>query len=140
MTEIVIHCKYDEEWKQKDDGSYEWCSKNNERKSIVLSDNLDKVKFCDIIDNLFERLSMNRMSTVLKISYISQSFTMSERMFILDVYDVKGCLLDHCAISKRRSVFYVELIKKNESGEGNEKVGLEIEEVEGNEVNMSHAY
>ena len=38
MAEAVVYFQYDGEWKKKDDGSYEWCSMNEDLKSIILDD------------------------------------------------------------------------------------------------------
>ena len=59
MSEIVIYFQYDGEWKQKNDGSYEWCRRNKEIKSIVLLDDPDKVKYSEVIDCIFKRLHVD---------------------------------------------------------------------------------
>jgi len=130
MVEIVIYFRYDGEWKKKDDGSYEWFSKNEEIKSILLFNDPLKVKFADVVDSIFERLPVSRNSTELKLSYTSLSSSTSGPKFILDDFDITCYLFDRCAISQRRSMIHVELIKKVEVGEGIEKEGVEAEENE----------
>ncbi|GMN59533.1 hypothetical protein TIFTF001_028620 [Ficus carica] len=84
MSEIVIYFQYDGEWKEKDDGSYEWCRRNKEIKSIILLDDSDKVKYSEVIDCIFKRLHVDQKN--------------------------------FCKTTQRRSMLYVELMKKVEDG------------------------
>ena len=112
MSEIVIYFQYDGEWKEKDDGSYEWCRRNKEIKSIILLDDPDKVKYSEVIDCIFKRLHVDQKSTELKISYIPLCTISSGPKSILDDFDAKCYLLDFCKTTQRRSVLHVELMKK----------------------------
>ena len=127
MSEIVIYFQYDGEWKEKDDGSYEWCRRNKEIKSIILLDDPDKVKYSEVIDCIFKRLHVDQKSTELKISYIPLCTISSGPKSILDDFDAKCYLLDFCKTTQRRSMLHVELLKKVENSDDNDKDGLEVE-------------
>lgn len=129
MVEIVIYFRYDGEWKKKDDGSYEWFSKNEEIKSILLFNDPLKVKFADVVDSIFERLPVSRNSTELKLSYTSLSSSTSGPKFILDDFDITCYLFDRCAISQRRSMIHVELIKKLKLVKELKKRGLKLKKM-----------
>ena len=131
MIEIVIYYRFGGEWKEKEDGSYKWCPRNKELKSIVLLDDPNKVKYSEIVDCIFERLPVSRRSTDLKLSYIPLVSIEPEPKFILDDFDAKCYLLDRCAISQCRGILHVELIKNNESGEANDKERLDVDGNEG---------
>ena len=45
--------------KKKDDGSYEWCSMNEDLKSIIL-DGVNSVDFSDFVENIRKRLLVNK--------------------------------------------------------------------------------
>ena len=129
MTEIVIYYRFGGEWKEKEDGSYQWCPRNKELKSIVLLDDPNKIKYSEIVDCIFERLLVSRRSTDLKLSYIPLVSIEPEPKFILDDFTAKCYLLDRCAILQRRSILHVELIKNNKSGEANDKERLDVMEM-----------
>ena len=68
VADTIVYFQYDREWKKKDDGLYEWCSMNEDLKSIILDD-VNSVDFSNFVENIRKRL-VNK-STYLKLSYIS---------------------------------------------------------------------
>ena len=49
MAETIVNFQYDREWKKKEDGSYKWCSKNEDIRNIILDD-AKSVKFSKFVE------------------------------------------------------------------------------------------
>ena len=70
---------------------------------------------------------MDQKSTEFKISYIPLCTISSGPKSILDDFDAKCYLLDFCKTTQCRSMLHVELMKKIENSDDNDKDGLEVE-------------
>ena len=77
---------------------------------------MNNVDFSDFIENISERLLVNR-STCLKLSYISSISKNKIPKYILDDINVKCYLLEHYFVSQRKSMLHIELIEKNDCDE-----------------------